>query len=153
MIRRYGGQRSVFEAAVGPVEDLLDEPLRRLDAVLEDETLVSTVLKRQAQRWPQSRWRGRPGTPADVALRLLVLQRLKGWSFEETEREVRGSLVYRWVTRIYLGRVPDAKTLLRLSQVIGEEGVRALHARVVELAIPALRIQGRRARLDRTRRS
>jgi len=44
VIRRYGGQRSVFDAAVGPVEDLLDEPLRRLDAVLEDETLVGTVL-------------------------------------------------------------------------------------------------------------
>ncbi len=150
MIRHHGGQRSVFEAAVGPVEDLLDEPLRRLDALLEDETLVDAVLQRQAQRWPQSRWRGRPGTPADVALRLLVLQRLKGWSFEETEREVRGSLVYRWVTRIYLGRVPDAKTLLRLSQVIGEEGVRALHARIVELAIPALRVQGRRTRVDTT---
>lgn len=150
MIRRHGGQRRVFEAAVGPVEDLLDEPLRRLDALLEDETLVGTVLQRQAQRWPQSRWRGRPGTPADVALRLLALQRLKGWSFEETEHEVRGSLVYRWVTRIYLGRVPDAKTLLRLSQVIGEEGVRALHARIVELAIPALRVQGRRARVETT---
>lgn len=150
MIRRYGGQRSVFEAAVGSVEDLLEEPLRRLDALLEDETLVSAVLQRQAQRWPQSRWRGRPGTPADVALRLLTLQRLKGWSFEETEREVRGSLIYRWVTRIYLGRVPDAKTLLRLSQVIGEEGIRALHTRVVELAIPALRVQGRRARVDTT---
>ncbi|MDR7478714.1 MAG: hypothetical protein QN122_10545 [Armatimonadota bacterium] len=50
------------------MEDLLDEPLRRLDAVLEDETLVSTVLERQAQRWPQSRWRGCPGTPADMAI-------------------------------------------------------------------------------------
>ncbi len=53
MIRRHGGQRSVFEAAAGPVEDLLDEPLRRLDALLEDETLVDAVLQRQAQRWPQ----------------------------------------------------------------------------------------------------
>jgi len=44
VIRRYGGQRSVLDAAVGPVEDLLDEPLWRLDAVLEDETQVSTVL-------------------------------------------------------------------------------------------------------------
>ena len=150
MIRRFGGQRSLFDAAVGPVEALLDEPLRRLDALLDDEALVTTVLQRQAQRWPQSRWRGRPGTPADVALRLLVLKRVKGWSFEETEREVRGSLVYRWVTRIYLGRVPDAKTLLRLSHVVGEEGVRALHARVVELAIAAMRVQGRRVRLDTT---
>jgi len=53
---------------------------------------------------------------------LLVLQRLKGWSFEETEREASGSLIYCWVSRIYLGRVPDTKTL-RPSQVIREEGV------------------------------
>ncbi len=150
MIRRYGGQRSVFEAAVGPVADLLDEPLRRLDTVLEDEDLVTTVLHRQAQRWPHSRTRGRPGTPADVALRLLVLQRLKGWTFEGTEREVRASLVYRWVTRIYLGRVPDAKTLLRLSQVVGADGVRALHDRVVALGIAQVKVQGRRARVDTT---
>jgi len=150
VIRRHDGQRSLFEAAVGPVEDLLDDSLRQLDALLDDEALVTTVWQRQAQRWPQSRWRGRPGTPADVALRLLVLQRLRGWSFDETEREVRASLVYRWVTHLYLGRVPDAKTLIRLSQVIGDEGVRALHARVVELVIRAAKVQGRRARVDTT---
>ncbi|HZS89131.1 MAG TPA: transposase [Chloroflexota bacterium] len=150
MIRRFGGQRSLFEAAVGPVEALLDAPLRRLDALLDDEELVNTVLQRQAQRWPQSRWRGRPGTPADVTLRLLVLQRLRGWTFDETEREVRASLVYRWVTHIYLGRVPDAKTLIRLSQVIGEDGVHALHARIVRLAIPQAKVQGRRARIYTT---
>lgn len=150
MIQRHNGQRSLFEAALGPVEALLDEPLRRLDVLLDDEELVTTIAQRQAQRWPQSRWRGRPGTPADVALRLLVLQRLRGWTFDETEREVRVSLVYRWVTHIYLGRVPDAKTLIRLSQVISEEGVRALHTRIVSLAIPQAKVQGRRARIDTT---
>jgi IS5 family transposase len=148
VIRRSNGQRSLFEAAIGPVEGLLDEPLRRLDVLLDDEDLVTAIAQRQAQRRPQSRWRGRPATPADVALRLLALQRLRGWNFDETEREVRASLVYRWVTHIYLGRVPDAKTLIRLSQAVGEEGVRALHARVVELAIPQAKVQGRRARID-----
>ncbi len=150
MIQRHNGQRSLFEAALGPVEALLDAPLRRLDVLLDDEKLVTTIVQRQAQRWPQSRWRGRPGTPADVALRLLVLQRLRSWSFDETEREVRASLVYRWVTHIYLGRVPDAKTLIRLSQVIGEDGVHALHTRLVSLAIPQAKVQGRRARIDTT---
>ena len=28
---------------------------------------------------------------------MLVLKRVKGWSFEETEREVRSSLVYRYL--------------------------------------------------------
>ena len=145
MIRRYGGQRSLFEAALGPVEPLMDPMLQRLDAVLADEVLVNTIFQRQAQRWPHSRDRGRPGTPADVVLRLLVLQRLRGWTFDETEREVRASLVYRWVSHIYLGPVPDAKTLVRLSAVIGDAGVRALHERVVMLARTDLKLQGRRA--------
>lgn len=150
MIRRHGGQRSLFEAAVGSVEEFLDAPLTRLDALLDDEALVATVVERLAQRWPQSRGRGRPGTPADVALRLLVLQRLRGWTFDETEREVRLSLAYRWVTHVYMGRVPDAKTILRLSQVIGDDGIRTLHARIVAMGIQELRLQGRRARVDTT---
>jgi transposase, IS5 family len=150
MIRRYGGQRSLFEAALGPVEPLIDPMLRRLDMVLADGLLVNTVFQRQAQRRPHSRDRGRPGTPADIILRLLVLQRLRGWTFDETEREVRASLVYRWVSHIYLGPVPDAKTLLRHSAVIGDGGVRALHERIVTLARADLKVQGRRARVDTT---
>jgi hypothetical protein len=46
MIRRYGGQRSLFEAALGPVEPLFDPTLRRLDAALADELLVNTVFHR-----------------------------------------------------------------------------------------------------------
>jgi IS5 family transposase len=152
MIRRYGGQRSLFEAALGPdtMDALLDPTLRRLDVVLADEPLVNAVFQRQAGRFPRSRDRGRPGTPADVILRLLVLQRLRGWTFDETEREVRASLVYRWVTHIYLGPVPDAKTLVRQSMVVGEAGVRALHERIAMLARTELHVQGRRARVDTT---
>jgi IS5 family transposase len=152
MIRRYGGQRSLFEAALGAdtIEMLLDPTLRHLDEILADEQLVNAVFERQAGRFPHSRDRGRPGTPADVILRLLVLQRVRGWTFDETEREVRASLVYRWVTRIYLGRVPDAKTLIRQSLVLGDAGVRALHDRVVEVARTELKVQGRRARVDTT---
>jgi IS5 family transposase len=152
MIRRYGGQRSLFEAALGPdlVESLIDPTLRRLDAVLADDSLVTAVFQRQAGRFPHSRDRGRPGTPADIILRLLVLQRVRGWTFDETEREVRASLVYRWVTHIYLGSVPDAKTLVRQSMVLGDAGVRALHERIVTVARTERHVQGRRARVDTT---
>ena len=44
-------------------------------------------------------------------LRLLVLKRLKGWSFDETEREVRASLVYRYLVRVYFEPVPDASII------------------------------------------
>lgn len=51
------------------------------------------------QRWPQSRKVGREGTPAEVALRMLISKHLHGWSFDELEQEVRANLVYRAFTR------------------------------------------------------
>jgi len=154
MIERRHGQRSVFEAAVGSVEKLVegvvDPALERLDHLLADERLVEAVVERLAQRRPRSRRWGRPGTPAEVVLRMLALKRLKGWSFADTEREVRISLVYRKVTRVYFERVPDAKTLIRLSGVLGPEGVEAINRRLVAIAQEAGVIRGRQARLDTT---
>src|SRR5439155_8332666 len=112
--------------------------------------LVEAVVERLAQRRPRSRRWGRPGTPAEVVLRMLALKRLKGWSFADTEREVRISLVYRKVTRVYFERVPDAKTLIRLSGVLGPEGVEAINRRLVAIAQQAGVIRGRQARLDTT---
>jgi IS5 family transposase len=135
--RRYQ-QRSLFEATIGSmeklVEGLIEPELRRLDEILADEALLEVVVERLARRHSQSRRRGRPGTPAEVALRMLVLKRLKGWTFDETEREVRRSLVYRKLVRVYFERVPDAKTLIRLSAAIGREGVEVLNGRLVQMA-------------------
>jgi IS5 family transposase len=154
MIQRRYTDRALFEATIGSLEQLVSglvpAELLRLDAVLADEALREAVVERLARRRPRSRTYGRPGTPADVVLRMLVLKRLKGWTFERTEREVRASLVYRLVTRVYFERVPDAKTLIRLSGVLGPEGVELIHRRIVELAQERGVIQGRRARVDTT---
>src|SRR3972149_398038 len=77
-------------------------------------------------RWPRSRAHGRPGTPAEVVLRMLVLKHLYDWSFDECEREVRGSLVYRAFCRIDCERVPDAKTLIRLAPHTGAAAVQGI---------------------------
>ena len=67
MIQRQHLQRSIFEAAIGSIEKLIDgliEPaLQRLDEVLSDQTLLEAVVGRLAQRWSQSCTRGRPGHP------------------------------------------------------------------------------------------
>jgi transposase, IS5 family len=86
--RRYR-QRNLFEAVLGSVEELveglIEPPLRRLDEVLADEALLDAVMLELGRRRPHSRSRGRRGTPGEVALRMLVLKRIKGWIFEETE--------------------------------------------------------------------
>ena len=90
MVRRQHAQRNIFEMILPDGEKLLDPTLRRIHEVLEDEALIDQVEDALRRRRPKSAVRGRPGTPAAVVLRMLVLKHLYDWSFEECEREVRG---------------------------------------------------------------
>jgi IS5 family transposase len=81
---------------------------------------------------------------------MLVLKHLHDWSFDECEREVRGSLVYRAFCRIDGERVPDAKTLIRLAHLLDEPVLKDLLAHLVTLGRARRVIQGRRLRVDTT---
>ena len=81
--------------------------LAQLDRLLEDDAIFGRIKADMARRRPHSFRLGRPGTPVEVVLRLLVLKRLHGWSYEQVERFVGGSLVLRQFCRVYLKRVPD----------------------------------------------
>jgi len=150
MVQRGFRQRSVFEVWLPDGAKLWEPELRRIDEVLEDEELVDRVVEALGRRHPQSRRRGRPGTPAAVVLRMLVLKHLYDWSFDECEREVRGSLVYRAFCRIDCERVPDAKTLIRLSHLLGPDILKGLVERLVALARQRNVIRGLRMRVDTT---
>src|SRR5256885_10054582 len=150
MVRRAYRQRSLVEALLPDADKLWDSALREIDALLDDDVLVDRVAEALAQRHPQSRRRGRLGTPATVVLRMLVLKHLSDWSFEECEREVRGSLVYRAFCRIDGERVPDAKTLIRLAQLLDEPVLKDVLARLVALAREHRVVRGRRLRVDTT---
>ena len=76
-----------------------------LDRLLEDDAIFCRIKADMARRRPHSLTLGRPGTPVEVVLRLLVLKRLHGWSYEEVERFVADSLVLRQFCRIYLEKV------------------------------------------------
>lgn len=150
MVRRAYQQRSLIEVLLPDADKLWDPTLRRIDALLDNEGLVDRVAEALAQRHPQSQRRGRLGTPAAVVLRMLVLKHLHNWSFDECEREVRGSLVYRAFCRIDGERVPDAKTLIRLAHLLDEPVLKDLLAQLVTLGRARRVIQGRRLRVDTT---
>src|ERR671920_7292 len=102
------------------------------------------------KRYPHSARLGRHSTPVEVVLRLLVVKRLYGWSYEQTEHFVSDSLVLRQFCRVYLQPVPDDTTLIRWANLIGPETVAALNDRVVALA-QAMRVtHGRKLRIDGT---
>src|ERR1700674_32440 len=121
-----------------------------VDALLEDEQLLDTIYEAQGERYPQSRRLGRQQTPAEVVLRLLLLKHIRNWSYDTLEREVRANLVYRAFTRIGDEKVPDAKTLARLGQLIGPEVIEELHRRIVQLAQEHGVTHGRKLRVDTT---
>jgi transposase, IS5 family len=118
--------------------------------VLADDELVDHVVEALGRRHRRSRQRGRPGTPAVVVLRMLVLKHLFDWSFDECEREVRANLVYRAFSRLEGERVPDAKTLIRLAQVLDGTTLKRLLERLVAVASERRVVRGQRLRVDTT---
>src|SRR2546425_9206329 len=150
MVRRRHGQRSIFEMLLPDGDKLWDPTLRRIDEVLQDEGMTDLVVEALGRRWRHSVGRGRPGTPAEVVLRMLVLKHLYDWSFEECEREVRASLIYRAFCRIGCEAVLDDTTLMRLNQALGPEVLKAMLERLVSLARQRKVVRGRKLRVDTT---
>jgi transposase, IS5 family len=150
MVQRRQRERSLFEVLLPDGHKLWPDWLRRIDTALEDEAVIEVVAQALEKRWPQSRRRGRLGTPAEVVIRMLILKHLFDWSYNDLEHEVRANLVYRAFTRIDAGDVPDAKTILKIARALGPEVIEQLHRQVVEVAKRAGVTHGRRFRVDTT---
>jgi transposase-like protein DUF772/DDE family transposase len=150
MVQRKQRERSLFEVLLPDGHKLWPDWLRKIDTLLEDEAVIDVVVQALEARWPQSRRRGRPGTPADVVIRMLILKHLFDWSYDDLEREVRANLVYRMFTRIDASDVPDAKTILKIAGALGPEVIEQLHRQVVDVAKRAGVTHGRRFRIDTT---
>src|SRR6266511_4290925 len=128
----------------------LDPVLTRLDALLDDDHLFQAVKADLRKRFPRTGTTGRPSTPAEVILRLLVVKHLYGWSYEETEQWVKDSLVLRQFCRIYLEAVPDDTTLIRWANLIQPATLHQLLDHVVALARSLKVTRGRKLRIDGT---
>ena len=132
------------------IADFWEPWMRQADQVLEDEKLVNIVYEALLRRHPRSRTRGRLGTPAEIVLRMLLLKHIRNWSFRVVEREVRTNLLYREFTRVYAGKVPDAKSLGRQALALGPDVIQQIHQRMVELAVENKVVRGRKMRVDTT---
>lgn len=151
MIKLRHAQPTVWEGLFAEeVAELWEPWMQVVDELLEDEELLDAVYRAQGERHAQSRVRGRQQTPAEVAMPMLILKHVRNWSYETLEREVRANVVYRSFCRIGMEKVPDAKTLVRLGQVIGAKTIAELHDRIVALAQERGVVQGRRMRVDTT---
>lgn len=127
-----------------------DPQLEQLDRLLDDDELMELVRSDLARRYPRTRSRGRPSTPVEVILRMLVVMRLYSWSYEQAEYFVNDSLVLRQFCRVYLEKVPDDTTLIKWAGTIGPETLEVLNDRVVQLARSLKVTRGRKLRVDTT---
>lgn len=151
MIKTHRPQRSFGDGLIAAeVRDLHEAWMKHADQLLADPEIVATVYAALAKRHPQSRKRGRPATPAEVVLRLLVLKHMRNWSYGVLEREVRANLVYRDFTGVGGEKMPDAKTMGRWGLALGPEVVEQIHKRIVQIARDHRVAQGRRMRVDTT---
>jgi transposase-like protein len=128
----------------------MEPELARLDVLLDDDELFSLRRADLIQRHPNSGRLGRHSTPVEVILRMLLVKKLYGWSYEQTERFVCDSIVLRQFCRLYLQRAPDDTTLIRWANTIGAPTLAALNDRAVELAQTLKVTRGRKLRTDAT---
>ena len=149
MLRDRSTPVDVF--ALVPALALAFEPvLARLDQLLDDDTLFQAVKADLARRRPHTLRTGRPSTPVEVILRLLIVKRLYNWSYAETEHFVSDSLILRQFCRVGIDRVPDDTTLLRWAQLIQPDTLQTLLDHVVALARQLQVTRGRKLRVDST---
>ena len=128
----------------------MDPILAQIDRLLEDEALYQLIRADFVKRYPNTETTGRKSTPVEVLLRMLVVQRLYGWSYEQTEQRVKDSLVLRWFCRVYFERVPDDTTLIRWAGLVQSETLEQFNQRLTALATQLKVTRGRKLRTDGT---
>jgi IS5 family transposase len=137
--------------ALVPALELRFEPeLAELDRLLEDDQLFNEVKADLSRRRPRTTQTGRPSTPVEVILRLLVVQHLYDWSYAQTEHFVGDSLVLRQFCRLGLHPMPHHTTLMRWANLLQPETMHRLLDRVTELARSLKVTRGRKLRIDST---
>jgi IS5 family transposase len=137
---------NLFELVPLERDGILDE----LDQILDEDALFLAVKEDMGQRYPHTRSRGRPSTPVEVILRMLVVKHLYNWSYEDTETFVGDSITLRQFCRVYLESVPDDTTLIRWANLIQPETMHQLLDHVVAMAFRLKVTRGRKLRTDGT---
>jgi IS5 family transposase len=124
--------------------------LEKIDRYLEDETLYQLIRNDLSKRWPKTEETGRNSTPVEVVLRMLVVKRLYGYSYEETVERVRDSLSIRRFCRVYLNEVPVDTTLIRWANLIQPKTLETFNERIMQMAMARKVTNGRKLRTDGT---
>jgi transposase, IS5 family len=128
----------------------MDPVLTQMDTLLDDDGLFQAVKADRRKRCPHPASDGRPATPVEGRLRLLVVKPLDGWSVPQTTHCVSASLVRRQCCRVYGAPVPDQSPLHRWAKRSQPATRHRVLAHRVHLACQLQVTPGRTLRLDGT---
>ena len=112
----------------------LDPQLVVIDRLLQDRKLILLTANDLALSAPQALWNGRPSTPVVVTLRVAVMRRLTNWTWRTLEKEINGSLQWRWFCTLEAHRCPHYSTLRDREALIQPKTLHRLNDRVIRLA-------------------
>jgi IS5 family transposase len=145
VFRTVGDQVSLWEAAL-PAELLkLPDELARVDGLLDDPVFFAPFVSFFDPRM------GRPSTPMETYLRLMLLKFRYRLGYESLCREVSDSITWRRFCRIPLdGSVPHPTTLMMLTTRCGSAAVGGLKEALLAKAAEAKLLGTHRIRADTT---
>jgi IS5 family transposase len=125
-----------------------DPQLVEIDQLLEDRKLILLAANDLALSAPAALWNGRPATPVVVTLRIAVTRRLANWSYRTAEKEINGSLQWRWFCALDRHRCPDHTTMRDREALIRPGTLHRLNDHIVRLAEREGVTRGRKLRAD-----
>src|SRR3989442_3084314 len=128
----------------------MDPIFAQIDGLLADDVIFQAVKTDLLRRFPHTADDGRPSTPVEVRVRMLVVKHLYNWSFPHTSQFVADSLVLRQFCRVYFASVPDQSTLNRWAKLREPVTLHGLLDHIVHLACQLQVTQGRKLRIDGT---
>lgn len=150
MLRDRYESDPAFWAVIEQQAFKMEPELAAIDRLLEDEVLYQLIKTDLAKHRPKTLITGRLSTPVEVILRMLAVKRLYRFSYADTERHIRDSLILRWFCRIYFKPVFDHSNLNKWALLIQPETLQAFNERVTQLATELKVTRGRKLRTDGT---
>jgi transposase, IS5 family len=143
MLRTYADQVSLWEAVLPEEVRRLSVELARVDRLLDDEVFFAPFVPFFDPRC------GRPSTPMESYLRLMLLKSRHGLGYESLCREASDSITWRRFCRIPLdGTVPHPTTLMKLTTRCGTAAVDGLNEALLAKAVEAKVLRTDRLRAD-----
>jgi len=145
MLRLTSPQRDFWDDLLPPEARMMSRQLAAIDAILDDERFMAPF----RPRFPSKR--GRYTIPMETYLRLMYLKTKYQLGYESLVSEVTDSVSWRRFCRISLcGRVPDASTLIKLTNGPCKGLAEEVHDALVKKLIGKKVIRGRKVRVDTT---